>query len=109
MTAPAIGRLRQRIVIEAPADIDDGAGGFVRTHVEIATVFAAVGPAASSLRTEAGAQRLVREHRILLRRRDDLTSDHRLKLGARVFRILGLADVDGEGRFLQIAAEELAA
>lgn len=107
MTAPGIGALRDRIVIEAPADVDDGAGGFVRAYVEVATVFAAVEPAASSLRTEAGGQRLVRQHRILVRRRDDLTGGHRLRLGARVFRILGLADLDGGRRFLAITAEEL--
>ena len=45
-------------------------------------------------------------HRIVIRMRADITTRHRLREGARIFRIVALRDQDGAGRFLEIDAEE---
>lgn len=106
MRAP-IGRMRRRLTIQQPVDADDDAGGSVRSYAELATVFAAVEPVSSRRETDAGEDRAIATHRIVIRYRTDVTAQHRLVLGTRVFRILGIVDVAAEHRFLDILAEEL--
>jgi head-tail adaptor len=91
MTAP--GELRHRLVLEAPVETPDGAGGMTRS-------FAA--------RTDTDADDLAGTvtHRIVIRTRSDLTTHHRFRLGARIYRIVGLRDEDGSGRFIEVSAEE---
>jgi len=45
-------------------------------------------------------------HRIIVRSGPEFTTRHRLREGARIFRILALRDQDGAGRFLEIQADE---
>lgn len=108
MTAPAIGRLRHRLTVEAPVDAPDGAGGIVRTYTQLAIVWAAIDPLAARRETDAGVDRAIGTHRIVIRHRTGLTIQHRLRRGGRVFRVLGLIDVGAESRFLDITAEEVA-
>ena len=45
-------------------------------------------------------------HRIVIRARADITTRHRFRDGARIYRIVALRDQDGSGRFLEIGAQE---
>jgi head-tail adaptor len=45
-------------------------------------------------------------HRITIRRGPEVTTRHRFRLGARVFRIVAVRDQDPERRFLAIQTEE---
>jgi SPP1 family predicted phage head-tail adaptor len=102
----AIGELRHRLVIEAPAETPDGAGGVTRTFSTIATVWAAIEPVSADGRLIADREMAALGHRIVLRRRDDLTLNHRFRLGARVFAIRVLSDPDERGEFLQCLVGE---
>ena len=100
------GKLRHRLVLEAPAEADDGAGGVVRSYNEIATVWAAIVPVALSEQIAAEALGARLTHRIVIRAGVDVTTRHRFKLGNRVFRIVAVRDPDESGRFREIQAEE---
>lgn len=104
MTAP--GKLRHRLVLEAPVETEDGAGGVTRTFENIATIWAAIEPLtfAEQVAAEARGARLT--HRIVIRTGFDVTLRHRFKLGERVFRIAAIRDPDESGRFREISAEE---
>lgn len=104
MTDP--GSLNRRLALEAPAETPDGAGGVVRTHETVATLWAQVMPV--SARGDVEAERLggAVTHRIRIRRSPDITTRHRFRDGAIVYRIVSLRDPDGRGRFLEIEAEE---
>jgi len=104
MSAP--GRLRHRLVLEAPVETDDGAGGVLRAYENLATVWAAIEPLglAEQVAAEALGARLT--HRIVVRVGFDLTLRHRFKLGERTFRIAAIRDPDESGRFREISAEE---
>jgi SPP1 family predicted phage head-tail adaptor len=104
MTDP--GALKQRLVLEVPAETPDGAGGVTRDYATVATLWAAVTPVAAreSVVAEDGGASVT--HRILIRMRDDLTTRHRLRKGERIWRITGMRDADASGRFLLIEAEE---
>lgn len=102
MTAP--GRLKTRLAIQAPVEMPDGQGGFVRNYATAATVWASVMPAGGRTAVEAGAAGAVAGYRIILRSNFTLTLLHRLADGARVYRIVSIRDRDDK-RFVEIAAE----
>ena len=104
MIAP--GALAGRLVLEAPIDVADGAGGVVRSYSDAAIVWAEVVPISAQARVLAERAGAVVTHRIRIRARDDITTTHRLRAGARRFRIVSVRDDDPSGRFLRIEAEE---
>ncbi|MFZ5690670.1 MAG: phage head closure protein [Pseudomonadota bacterium] len=101
------GLLRHRLVLEAPVESADGAGGVVRSYSTAATLWAEVTQvsAARALEAERLGARIT--HRIAIRFSDDITTTHRFRDGARIFRIVSLRDRDGRKRFLTIEAEEI--
>ncbi|MGH6770075.1 MAG: phage head closure protein [Xanthobacteraceae bacterium] len=102
----AAGELRHRLVLEAPVETPDGAGGVTRSFAVLATLWAKVTPVSVRERMEAAARGATVTHRIVIRFRDDVTTRHRLRAGARIFRIVALRDQDGRGLFTTIDAEE---
>ncbi len=103
--------LSRALVLETPVSVPDGAGGFSITWQALGTLwaeiragsgrerFAALGP--------AGEVRL----RILVRGAPEGSDqrprpDQRFREGARVFRILTVAEADVQGRYLICTAQE---
>ena len=100
------GALNARLTLEAPVETPDGAGGVTRGYAAVATLWASVTPASAQEIVEAVKLGVTITHRIALRFSADVTPQHRLRDGARVFRIVTLRDRDGRKRFLDIAAQE---
>jgi SPP1 family predicted phage head-tail adaptor len=99
------GDLNRRLALEAPMETPDGAGGVTRSYEAVATVWAQVTPVAA--RADVAADSLVAlvTHRIVIRAGQSLTTQHRLREGARIFRIVAYRDSGGR-RFLDIDAQE---
>jgi SPP1 family predicted phage head-tail adaptor len=104
MTDP--GSLDKRIVIEAPVETPDGAGGVMRDYETAATVWGSITPVAARPDVEADRAETAVTHQIVVRSGPELTTQHRLRSGARVFRILAFRESDGHGRFVDISAQE---
>ena len=100
------GKLNRRLVLEAPVETDDGAGGVARNFGEIATLWAAVTPVSAQEEIEAARLGARVTHRIGMRFSGDITTRHRFRDGSAVYRIVSLRDRDGRKRFLDIAAEQ---
>jgi SPP1 family predicted phage head-tail adaptor len=100
------GLLNRRLTLETPVETPDGAGGVIRAYEPVATLWASVTPLSAHTPRDAEGAGGTITHRIGVRIRADITTRHRFRDGARVFRIIGLRDRDGRGRFLQIDAEE---
>lgn len=98
------GRMKTRLVIEAPVESDDGQGGVVRSHAPVTTVWAAVMPDRAQHGGEADADGAVVRLRIVLRRGLALSLRHRLIDGGRIYRINALSD-SADRRFTEIHAE----
>jgi head-tail adaptor len=101
------GRLKTRLLVQAPLETDDGQGGVTRSYTTLATVWAAVTPLAArggGANVEAGAEGAVVKYRILLRSNFSLTLQHRLVDGARIYRIAAIRDAD-DRRFIAVDAE----
>lgn len=107
MSAPSFTRMRRRLVMEAPSETADGAGGVARSFVAVATLWAAVEPVAARPDVTADRSGQKVTHRIAIRRRDDITAAHRFVEGTRMFEIRAIVDPGEAGRYLEIEAEEV--
>jgi SPP1 family predicted phage head-tail adaptor len=100
------GELRHRLVLEEPVEADDGAGGVTRSYQTLATIWAKLTPVSARGEVDAVTLGATVTHRIVIRARGDVTTRHRLRDGARIYRIVAWRDADGSGRFTEIGAEE---
>jgi len=99
-----IGALKRRLALETPVETSDGAGGFARSYEATTTLWAQVTPV--SARGDGAADNfgaMVR-FRIVIRLRGDITTRHRLREGARIYRIIAVHET-ADRRFLEIDAE----
>lgn len=106
MSVPSFTRMRRRLVLEAPSESADGAGGVARSFAAVATVWAAVEPVAARPDVTAERSGQAITHRITIRRRADITAAHRFTEDARVFEIRAIVDPAEAGRYLVVEAEE---
>ncbi|MBI2713656.1 MAG: phage head closure protein [Rhizobiales bacterium] len=101
----AIGELNRRLVLEAPSETADGAGGVTRLYDVVTTLWAQVTPVSARADIAAGSLGSVLRTRIVIRKRSDVSTRHRLLDGARIYRILSVR-ASADHRFLEIDAEE---
>ena len=102
----AIGEFRHRLTIQAADEIDDAAGGVIRTWEALGEVWAAIEPVSFDDQMVSDKRLGVLTHRITLRHRSDITLSHRLLLGQRVFAIRAVRDPDERGRVIEILVSE---
>jgi SPP1 family predicted phage head-tail adaptor len=100
------GQLKDRLVLEAPVEAADGAGGVTRGYAGAATLWAALIPVATRGDVTAASRGASVTHRIVIRRGPEVTVRHRFRLGARIFHVVAMRDQDSDRRFLTIDAEE---
>ena len=103
MTAP--GDLNRRLVLEAPVENPDGAGGVTRLYDVVTTLWAQVVPLSSHADVVADAAGAVVRYRIVVRAGPDITTRHRFQDGARIYQIVATRP-SADRRFLAIDAEE---
>lgn len=97
------GDLNRRLTMEAPSESDDGAGGVTRSYAAVATLWANVAPQAMRADIAAASLGAVQRFRIVVRRRDDVTTRHRLRDGDAVYAIVA-ARTSTDRRFTEIDA-----
>lgn len=103
--------LRHRMRLEAPVDVDDGAGGSERNWTAVAMLWARLEALEARERVTAGRIEAAVSHRLTIRRRQDLSHQMRFVLDARTFEIRGIADdgISGFSGFVTCFCEEIAA
>ena len=106
MSAPLvdIGALKRRLVLETSVETGDGAGGVVRTYEAGDTMWAQVTPVSASSDVAADSLGAALRFRIVIRARSDISTRHRFREGARIYRIIALRE-SADRRFLVIDAE----
>jgi head-tail adaptor len=102
---PDIAALNRRLVLEAPVETPDGAGGVMRGYEPAATLWAQVLPASARAEIVADSLDAALRHRIIMRAGPDITTRHRLRDGARIYHIVA-AHESADRRFLEVDAEE---
>jgi SPP1 family predicted phage head-tail adaptor len=106
VSAPTIGELRQRLVIERASEVADGAGGAIRTWSAVSTVFARIEPLRRRETVADGRSAGFVTHRITIRHRADITGDVRFVSGGARYRVLAVSALDPKRRFLACLCEE---
>lgn len=91
------GRLSRRMALEIPNDVDDGAGGAVRSWEKADEFWAELKPvsARNFVADGSAVQRVT--HELYFRTGPQLTTEKRLRFGARLFRILHVRDANETG------------
>ena len=102
MTDP--GRLKTRLLLQAPVETADGQGGVTRDYLTQQIIWAAVMPRAARRDVEADADGARVLLRIIMRAGIVLTPRHRLLDGARIYRIVSWREI-ADRRFIEIEAE----
>lgn len=105
-------RLTRPLTLEVAMRAGDGAGGYAETWQARGTVWAELRPGAGRAGAALGAAVAVQPVRVILR---GLPVGHdlrpvagmRFRDGARVFRVLAVAEADAGGRYLTCACEEV--
>lgn len=108
MSAP---RLNRALMLEAPVEAPDGAGGVTEGWVALGTLWAAVAPRTGRETSGAAGALATTAHRITVRAAPHGCEarprpGQRFREDTRVWRILAVAEADPEGRYLTCFAEE---
>ncbi len=106
MSAVTLAAMRERVALEEPVAVADGAGGSIVAWVEVAEVWAAVRPRSGSEGAEAGGLGGRVTHDITIRFREGIVAPRRFRMGARIFDIKAVIDVENAHRFLRCVVEE---
>lgn len=99
------GDLNRRLVLEAPVETEDGAGGVAVTWQTVTTLWAQVTPVSARGEVSADRPGATVTHRIVLRARSGVTTRHRFQDGDAIYRIAALRP-DADRRFLLVDAEQ---
>lgn len=102
-----VGALRRRLLLEAPVEVADGAGGVIRSFETVAAVWAQLVWLSGQERWRAGRPEQAASHRITLRWRTGVHAGLRLRDGEQSFDIRAVADPDGGRRRLVCLVEEV--
>ena len=108
MSAPAVGALRTRLVVQAPVDTPDDTGAFTRTWTNVATLWANVVPVTAKQQYPADAIEVAISHHVTIRYRADVVNGMRFLLGNRALLIRAVTDTEMRGRYLLCRCEEFA-
>jgi head-tail adaptor len=89
------GDLNRWLVLEAPAETDDGEGGVTRLYDIVTTLWAQVTPQATRADVAADSLGAALRFRIVIRARSDVTTRHRFLDGANIYRIVASRESAG--------------
>lgn len=103
----SVGALRRRLLLEAPVETLDGAGGRLIGFETVAAVWAQVEWLSGNERWRGERPEQAVSHRITLRWRVGVDAGQRLRDGGQVFDIRAVGDPDGGRRRLICLVEEV--
>jgi SPP1 family predicted phage head-tail adaptor len=92
MSAPPIGKLRDRLTLEMAVRSDDGGGGAIVAWTAVADVWAAVRPITGDERLRADAVTGRVTHQVWIRHRVGVVPAMRFRAGDRILDIVAVLD-----------------
>lgn len=101
-----IGDLRHRVLFQKPVKTKDSHHGRVVTWSDVAVVWAKVEPVSGREYYYAHQLKNAISHRIVIRRRDDVTAEMRIVFEERIMRIESIINLLERGRFMEIRCIE---
>lgn len=102
-----VASLRHRLVLEAPVEADDGAGGRTRHYAAVASLWGRVAPLKGGEDDVADATGQVLTHRVWLRWRAGVDASMRLRFGERILSVRSVTDPGERRRSLVLLCQEV--
>lgn len=102
----SIGRLRYKVALQKATDTADGGGGRSQVFNTIATLFADIRPKGGDETDRQGKVQPKTTYTIIIRHRDDISTDYRISYDSRIFQIQNILNIDERDRFLELAVSE---
>jgi len=106
VSALPIGKARQRATLEAKVLTADGGGGYSESWETYATIWVALEPESGGNPAAAGRAEMRVSCRFVIRRREDVSINHRLRIGARLFAIRAVLDEGAQSAWMTLLCEE---
>lgn len=106
MSAFAIGEARHRAVLESKVLTADGGGGYSESWEAYATIWAALELGSGGKAAEAGRPEMRVPCGFIIRRRSDVSINHRVRVGSRLFAIRAIADQGPHSTWMTLLCEE---
>jgi SPP1 family predicted phage head-tail adaptor len=100
------GRLRHRVTLEAATPTPDGAGGSTLAWSAVASLWAEMVQLKAEERSIGEGRGDLAQHKIIVRKRSEVQGGRRFTLGARVFLIRSVADMEEDARYLTCLCDE---
>lgn len=91
------GKLRQRLLVQTKVETRDADGNVTITYTDVTTVWGQVAPLSGSKTVSRDRVEASTVYRIRMRYFEGLTASHRILLGARVFQITALQNIEERG------------
>ncbi|MGQ0740925.1 MAG: phage head closure protein [Alphaproteobacteria bacterium] len=101
-----IGEANARVTLEAKTLTPDGGGGYAETWESYATVWGALAPQSGREPVEAARPEMRVTHRLTIRRRSDVSANHRARQGTRTFAIVAVLDAGSRAPWMTLLCEE---
>lgn len=103
---PEVGELRSRVTFQVANEIDDGYGGKQVEWADRFNAWAYIEPLSGREYFDAMQTQTEISHRVIVRYRNDITPDMRIKYGDRILEIEAVIDIGNQHRFLEILCRE---
>jgi len=101
-----IGAARQRVALQSKVLTPDGGGGFAENWETYATVWAMFETGRGTQSLQAGRLESRVSQRVVIRKREDISPNHRLRLGPRIFAIRAIEDEGPQALWMTLVCEE---
>ncbi len=99
-------KLRQRLTLQQEMRTSDEAGGYTRSWIDIADLWAEIIPMRGSEKVFGNQVQAAVTHKIKLRYREDVKPEMRLQYDNRVFNIRHVINISEMNEVLEVLAEE---
>ena len=102
----SIGRMRHRVTIQKGTDTTDAGGGRSVSWGTLKEVFADIQPQSGTNVYRHDQEQEHVTHKIIIRHREDIGTNYRIKFGTRIFNIHSIINESERNRFLVLNCEE---
>tara|TARA_R100001591_G_C4236989_1_gene153467 strand:- start:3 stop:332 length:330 start_codon:yes stop_codon:yes gene_type:complete len=102
----SIGKMRFRVKVETATNTRDAGGGISQSYTPVTFIYANIKPLKADSTYRQGIVQEKVTHEVTIRHMDNISTNHRISFGDRLFDIKGIINVDERDRFLKLLCAE---
>ena len=102
----SIGKMRYRVKVETATNTRDAGGGISQSYTPVTFIYANIKPLKADSTYRQGIVQEKVTHEVTIRYMDNISTNHRISFGSRLFDIKGIINIDERDRFLKLLCAE---